>query len=137
MKLQFRAEMFNVLNHPNFGQPSGCFGFFCSSAFGLSTQTLGQYLDGGGSGSNLGGGAFSSLYRSGGHALSNLLLSFSSRMKRGRWSSVLRRARQGRREVGPHSPQITETEGLLSASRPAVFKLLRSALFRLALKDML
>jgi hypothetical protein len=66
MKFQFRAEMFNVLNHPNFGQPSGCFGFFCSSAFGLSTQTLGQYLDGGGSGSNLGGGAFSSLYQVGG-----------------------------------------------------------------------
>ena len=62
VKLQFRAEMFNVLNHPNFGQPSGCLGAFCSFAFGVSTQTLGQFLSGG----NLGGGAFSPLYQIGG-----------------------------------------------------------------------
>ena len=62
LKLQFRAEMFNVLNHPNFGQPSGCLGAFCTNTFGLSTQTLGQSLSGG----NIGGGAFSPLYQLGG-----------------------------------------------------------------------
>jgi hypothetical protein len=65
VKLQFRAEIFNVLNHPNFGQPNGNF-FTGAPTFGLSSQTLGQYLNGGGFGTNVGGGAFSSLYQLGG-----------------------------------------------------------------------
>ena len=63
LRLQFRAEMFNVLNHPNFGQPVVDLN---SSQFGRSTQMLGRSLAGGVSSGGSAGGAFDALYQVGG-----------------------------------------------------------------------
>jgi hypothetical protein len=63
LKLQFRAELFNVLNHPNFGPPYQ--NVYNPGFFGLSYQTLARSLDGGGGSSNVGSGSFSPLYQFG------------------------------------------------------------------------
>jgi hypothetical protein len=59
LKAQFRAELFNALNHPNFGPLQGALGY---PTFGQSTATLAQSLGG----SNVGSGGFSPLYQFGG-----------------------------------------------------------------------
>jgi hypothetical protein len=56
--LRFRAEFFNILNHPNFGNPTNS---LPSALFGRSTQTLANALGSGGA-----NGGFNPLYQVGG-----------------------------------------------------------------------
>lgn len=58
VNLQFRAEFFNIFNHPNFGPPTNT---LASPLFGLSTQTLASSLGGG-----AGSGGLNPLYQIGG-----------------------------------------------------------------------
>jgi len=61
--LQLRVEIFNVLNHPNFAPPVGDLQspLLPNPQFGMSTETLGQYLS-----NTVGSGGFSALYQVGG-----------------------------------------------------------------------
>ena len=56
--LRFRAEFFNIFNHPNFGNPNNS---LTSPLFGHSTQTLASSLGSGGA-----NGRFNPLYQIGG-----------------------------------------------------------------------
>jgi len=62
LKLQFRAEAFNVFNHPNFGAIDPQFG---DSTFGQATATLANSL-----------GVLSPLYQMGGPRSMQLALKF-------------------------------------------------------------
>jgi len=58
LKLQFKTEVFNVFNHPNFGNPNN---ILSSNLFGQSTQMFGRSLGNGGI-----NGGLSPLYQIGG-----------------------------------------------------------------------
>jgi hypothetical protein len=58
VELRFRAEFFNIFNHPNFGSPNNS---LTSPLFGQSTQTLANFLGSGGA-----NGGFNPLYQIGG-----------------------------------------------------------------------
>jgi hypothetical protein len=58
VELRFRAEFFNIFNHPNFGSPNNT---LTSPLFGFSTQTLANSLGSGGA-----NGGLNPLYQIGG-----------------------------------------------------------------------
>jgi len=58
LRLNFRAEFFNIFNHPNFGNPINT---LASPLFGRSTQTLANSLGSGGA-----TGGLNPLYQIGG-----------------------------------------------------------------------
>jgi hypothetical protein len=66
LKLQFKVELFNLFNHPNFGNPVN---LLSSNLFGQSTQMFGRNLGSGGI-----NGGLSPLYQIGGPRSTQLAL---------------------------------------------------------------
>ncbi len=71
VRLQFRAEFFNLLNHPNFGPPVGTLS--SPAFFGVSQRMLGASLNT----TNTGAGGFAPIYQIGGPRSIQLALKFS------------------------------------------------------------
>ena len=66
LSLRFRAELFNIFNHPNFGLPTS---YMTSPLFGQATQMLGTSLGSGGQ-----NGGLNPLYQIGGPRSAQLAL---------------------------------------------------------------
>ena len=95
--LRFRAEFFNLFNHPNFGPPTNV---LTSALFGRSTQTLANSLGSGGA-----NGGLNPLYQLGGPRSIQFALKLQLLIGLAREAGVILSPRSGRKHKAWAQPQ--------------------------------